>query len=114
MVMFGLSRSFKDVVRNIMEWASRNDNQEKQADYGIPMPKLRGSPIKATTSSSDIEDHNRGFNFTIYNATGGKVVQIQTYDSVKDKISSSLYIITDKEDLGEELALIITKETLSR
>jgi hypothetical protein len=117
MVMFGLSKAFKEVVRNMLEWASRNDNQAKEADYNTIMPSTsRGRGLARVSSgpSSDIEDHNRGFNFTVYNATGGKVTQIQNYDPVKDKTSSSLYIITDKENLGEELSLIIMKESLSR
>ena len=59
-------------------------------------------------------EHNNGLHFTVYNATGGKIIQIQSYDKARDKTTSSLYIINDKEDLGEELALIITKESLSR
>ena len=53
-------------------------------------------------------------NFTVYNATGGKVIQIRTLDIQRDQVSSSLYVITDKEDLGEELGMIITKESLCR
>ena len=116
--MFGLGKSFRKVTRNIMEWAMTNEAQAIETPYpnAVPTGRLRGSPIKASspTLSSAIEDNNRGFNFTVYNATGGKVIQIQSYDPARDRTISSLYIITDKEDLGEELALILTKETLSR
>jgi hypothetical protein len=119
MVMFGLGKAFKDAMRSILEWTLINENQAKEADYGntISTSKPSRRPLPSgvkIAASSDIEDNNRGFNFTVYNATGGKVIQIQAYDPIKDRTTSSLYIVTDKEDLGEELALIITKETLSR
>jgi hypothetical protein len=53
-------------------------------------------------------------NFTVYNAIGGKVIQIASYDPIRDRLNASLYIVTDKEDLGVELGMIITKEGLSR
>jgi len=52
--------------------------------------------------------------FTVYNATGGKVIETRTYDPRTDRNNSNLYVITDKEELGEELAQIITKESLCR
>ena len=74
----------------------------------------RKSAMIQTTSNNNIEDGNQGMNFTVYHATGGKIIQIRTYDSRTDRTSSELYIVTDKEDLGEELAQIITRESLTR
>ena len=51
--------------------------------------------------------------FSIYGATGGKVVQLSTYDRKNDRRDNGLYIIADGENLGEELELIIFKHKLS-
>jgi hypothetical protein len=70
-----------------------------------------GSPIKSRSS------HDFGVNgmhFTVYSATGGKVVQFNTYDPARDRSDTRLYIVTDKDELGEELAQIITRESLTR
>ena len=55
-----------------------------------------------------------GLDFRIYSAVGGRVVQTSHYDPNTDRNRSSLYVITDKEDLGDEIAQIITRESLSR
>lgn len=72
------------------------------------------SQTKSSVGRNSVSDGSNGMNFTVYNATGGKVIQIVSYDPTRDRTSSSLYIVTDKEDLGQELGMIITKEGLSR
>ena len=64
--------------------------------------------------SENIRNLNNGMNFTIYNAVGGKVVQFFQYDTLKDRNCSSLYIIRDEDDIGQELSQIILREQLSR
>ena len=70
------------------------------------------SPVKGRSSSHDMGVN--GMNFTVFSATGGKVVQFNTYDPARDRSETRLYIVTDKDDLGEELAQIITRESLTR
>lgn len=64
-------------------------------------------------ASHDINNVN-GMHFTIFSATGGKVVQFNTYDPSRDRSDTRLYIVTEKDNLGEELAQIITRESLTR
>lgn len=72
------------------------------------------SPKEDTIVSDNIRNLNSGMNFTIYNAVGGKVVQFSQYDTLKDRNCSSLYIIRDEDDMGQELSQIILREQLSR
>jgi len=67
-----------------------------------------GLGIKSSNVTGD------GMNFNVYPATGGKVIEFRTYDPVRDTSRISLYVITDREDLGEELGQIITRESLTR
>jgi hypothetical protein len=59
-------------------------------------------------------DSDKGIRFQVYKANGGMVVETSMYDRVKDRHHNSLYIITDAQELGKELAKIITMETLKQ
>ncbi len=101
----------KNAIIGIIKWASRNNTNER--DCKVENSKSHyGTAIM--NKSSDIADGNNGMNFTVYSAIGGKVIQIRSYDPSRDRHVGSLYVITDKEDLGEELSQIITRESLSR
>ena len=57
-------------------------------------------------------DSDRAMNFRIFPAQGGRVVEINRYDSVKDRHYNSLYIVTNEQDLGKEIERIIVQEHL--
>ena len=104
-------------ITNIVRWAQRyDDNSEVPGglNWGIPTPKATKRPTSHSVNPADIADDNYGMNFTVYGANGGKVIQISSYDPRTDKRTTALHIITDREDLGEELGMIITRESLSR
>jgi hypothetical protein len=52
--------------------------------------------------------------FTIYNASGGKIVEISHYDQKTDRHHTSLHIITSDENFGEELGKIAFVELLKK
>ena len=55
---------------------------------------------------------SQGFRLNVYSASGGTIVETTKYDSKKDEHRHSLHVITDDKELGEELAKIITMESL--
>lgn len=55
---------------------------------------------------------SEGMRFTVYKASGGFVIETRTYDRRKDENVSKMYVITESQDLGQELGKIITMETL--
>lgn len=55
---------------------------------------------------------SQGFRLTVFKAQGGTVIETNLYDTVKDRHYQSLYVVTDQEDLGQELGKIITMENL--
>jgi hypothetical protein len=96
-------------MKKFIKWAVTEEytkESEPISSNSMSAPRIKGN--------HGLDDQGRGMNFTVYSASGGKVIQIRTYDERTDRHSSSLYVITDKEDLGEELGLIITKESLCR
>jgi hypothetical protein len=104
----------KEFIRRIVKWSMSEPIVSDVVCSDSRYSNGIGSKSISSGRFGSIEECNRGMNFTVYNATGGKVVQLFDYDMVKDRANSSLYIIADKEDLGEELGMIITRECLSR
>ena len=109
----------KRIIRNIFNWANTEEinpcAEPKEANYyGSKTMSLRAAGIGSSNRGVPFEEANRGMNFTIYNATGGKVVQLFSYNPNTDRSNTSLYIIGDKDNFGEELAMIVTRENLTR
>lgn len=97
----------KNAIIKILGWA--NDDRNVHAD--ISMENIKTTARRKDQSSLD---GMNGMNFTIYTATGGLVVQIRQYDPIRDQSDNRLYIVSDREDLGQELGHIITREKLAR
>jgi len=55
---------------------------------------------------------SEGMRFTVFKASGGFVIETRTYDRRKDENTTSMYVITEDKDLGDELGKIITMESL--
>lgn len=55
-----------------------------------------------------------GMNFTIYKANGGYVMEYRSYDQKTDRSDNRLHIITPDQDLGQQIAHIITYEALQQ
>ena len=60
----------------------------------------------------NVDLHSQGFRLQVYSASGGTIVETTKYDSKKDENRHSLYVVTEDKELGEELAKIITIESL--
>ena len=58
--------------------------------------------------------HQRGMNFTIYQANGGYVMEYSKYDERTDKHYQALHIISNDQELGQGIAHIITYEMLKQ
>jgi hypothetical protein len=57
-------------------------------------------------------DNERALRFNVYNASGGRVVETNRYDRVKDRHIRGLYVITSDMDFGHEIDKIMTMEAL--
>ena len=55
---------------------------------------------------------SQGFRLNVYSASGGTIVETTKYDRQRDEHRHSLHVVTDDKELGEELAKIITMESL--
>ena len=81
-------------------------------DEGTDMSNLIMSSSAVSRSEPSIDQPERAIQFTVYNASGGRVVETRRYDRHKDRSTSGLYVITSNQDFGHEIDKIITMELL--
>jgi hypothetical protein len=74
--------------------------------------RLTTSPSRIERGEPQIDQPERAIQFTVYNASGGRVVETRRYDRQKDRSQTGLYIITSDQDFGHEIDKIITMESL--
>jgi len=74
---------------------------------------IGGSTLRGHHSQS-LSSDSEPLRFTIYNASGGKIVEISHYDHKTDRHTTSLHIITSDEDFGEELGKIAFVELIKK
>ncbi len=94
----------KQWLRNILWNFLHNDSPEP----------YRGNSIKSSGRVTSIEEGDDCLRFSVYNASGGKIVEIKSYDHKKDCWDRSLHIITSDEDFGESIGKIVFVEMLKR
>ena len=73
-----------------------------EADYG--------NLISVDSDGPNIQ--SQGFRLNVYSASGGTIIETTKYDRQRDDHKHSLHVVTDDKELGEELAKIITMESL--
>ncbi len=69
-----------------------------------------GNAIAVDSEGPNIQ--SQGFRLNVYSASGGTIIETTKYDRQKDDHKHSLHVVTDDKELGEELAKIITMESL--
>jgi len=99
----------KKSIMKIVKWAASPEAGSDSLGHE-PKAAMQANTIGSNRHGPDTQ----GMNFTVFNAIGGKVIQFNHYNITTDRNRQQLYIITDKEDIGQELGQIITIESLNR
>jgi hypothetical protein len=73
---------------------------------------VSNSVVKLSRESPSIDQPDRAIHFTIYSASGGRIVETRQYNRKTDRSVSGLYIITSDQNFGAEIDKIITMEAL--
>ena len=87
----------KWLKRKLRRWALRDDDCVEVS-------------IERAIRTNSIDSN--GFNFRVFKANGGIVIETENYDNQKDRHNRSLHVIVEGKDLGEEIGKIITYENL--
>lgn len=102
--------------KSMEAWNSSQQKQSEDSDkYSTNIGVLTsGRPMRGTAIRSDEGLRSQSTNFSLYNANGGTVVELRSYNETTDRNSTSLYVISSDKDLGQELGHIVTMEALKR
>jgi len=84
-------------------WSRDKDSGNEIASSSIPYSPGIGK---------DFGSGSQGLHFTIYNASGGRIVEFKKYDLKTDRQHTGLHIIRDDDNFAEQLSHIITMECL--
>jgi hypothetical protein len=88
----------KHKLRN---WLNSDDNRVYNS---------RGIAEPVSVSSDNIDAD--GYTLRVYPARGGRVIQYHKYDRKQDRANTSLYVISDSEDLGDAVKNIVVEQAL--
>ena len=93
----------KWLKRKLRDWV-RDANEE--AEYSTA---IKGGNLVVR---EDVETYGDPMRFTLTKANGGFIVSTRRYDNRTDRSSGDNYIITDEQNLSEEIGKIVTMEAL--
>ena len=107
-----MKRALSKVLYKFVTWLNKDSPREIDDEFAKVSTNMTSPISKSGNNRADLG--NNGFNFTIYNADGGKIVQMSHYNNKTDKYTNNLYVLPDGENLGDEIGMIISRESLSR
>ena len=106
-----------NIKQQFFNWLGYQINRSKLETVGaidsmVPNAKLRrGTQLHLGDSPDSVLD-GVPLRLSIHRANGGVVVETRTVDRAKDRVYTELFLITEDQDLGKELADIITMNNL--
>jgi hypothetical protein len=98
------------LMKKLVEGADFEKRQNQIRESAISVDRLSNSLI--SKGSPSIDQPERAIQFTVYNASGGRIIETRRYDRKTDRNTNGLYIITSEQDFGKEIDKIITMEHL--
>lgn len=90
----------------VRSWLAEDPEKEEYVSNSV----AKASAYISSPYSNRID--SPGINFRVCKATGGFVVETNSYDPNTDRAKSNLHIITDEQDIGQEIGKILTMEAL--
>ena len=88
--------------RKLRNWLNEEDI------YPVEVGRYSNKPV----SRAMAELESPTLNFKVMKAQGGTIVETSRYDHKSDRHYTSLHIIQDSDDMGEQLGKIVTYENL--
>ena len=97
--------------KKIISWVREDwDSASKRSNRG--QRGIEENTIGTVASSSRLQQN--GMNFTLYSASGGYIMEYNTYNHTTDTRYNALHIIPSDQELGQGIAHIITLEMLKK
>jgi hypothetical protein len=93
----------------IKKWLRNYLNKsDRKLESSLRIPKS----LSISAEPRSIDQPDRAIQFTVYSASGGRVVETRQYNRKTDRSVTGLYIITSEQNFGAEIDKIITMEAL--
>lgn len=99
-------------IRAAAASAAASEQENMKVSYHNSAASMMGNTAIAKSTLSQEFNSDGAIRFNVFNARGGRVVQINRYDKQRDREISGLYVITSEDDFGKEIDKIITMESL--
>lgn len=97
--------------KKVISWVREDwDSASKPSKQG--QRGLEGNTIGSVVESRRLQQN--GMNFTLYSASGGYIMEYNTYNHTTDTRYNALHIIPSDQELGQGIAHIITLEMLKK
>ena len=96
-----------------MKWFDRWFAKQSKKAWEASREHLSSTVVgmKSVSISRDL-DSRESANIRVHDAVGGRVIEISSYDNLKDRTNRELYIIHEDAELGPELTSIIMQHSL--
>lgn len=91
--------------------------QDSRYEDNEAIPTISGSRAKSRRIQSVRESEDLStepITFKMYKASGGWAIEFRQYDNKNDRVDTSLYVVSNEEELGKHISQIITMEALKR
>ena len=100
------------IARCLQRYQQRQDNYES----GPPMSASRYLTTQAGSKRANTNEslRTRGMNFSIHPASGGHVLEYNSYNNKTDEYENTLHLIPSDNDLGQSIGHAITLEMLKK
>jgi hypothetical protein len=96
------------LMKKLVEGAEFEKRQSQEKGSATSINRLSNSLTIGRDNSVSIDQPERAIQFTVYNASGGRVVETRRYDKKTDRNTNGLYVINNDADFGKEIDKIIT------
>ena len=89
-------------------------NRARMRDEITPCEPVRGQGSLRSSNKrvASTHDDTTVIHFTIYGATGGKIIEAMRYDDKNDRERVHRYVVNDDDDLSNSLSKIVMMENL--
>lgn len=89
-----------------------NHSAEENAINLVSTGRPKSHKLSTVRESEDLR--SEPITFKMYKASGGWAIEFRQYDNRNDRVDTSLYVVSDEEELGKHVSQIITMEALKR
>lgn len=99
------------------KWLGNKLLSGQEMDAEPASVNLIGRPSKSRRIESVRESdtlNTEPISFKMFKANGGWAIEFRQYDHKNDRVDTSLYVVSNEEELGRHISQIITMEALKR